>query len=325
MENHVGTLRHDRSQGLRVEDVAFDQLHWKLLDQVQLRGWPVESHNVPFSGCKLHDEVQPQKAGATGHECCQAIAIHTFGPRQMAWGLLLEFMRDWGEACRNEFVLNWAPKGIATRPNCGELFRPRQTLSLSLGRNASDVIRGRPVMTTSQPPTALIEVRLSRPEQLFNSLDPSPFHERDLDDDAEEYIVGWARELPAGAAIHVLVHLPEHEIQRANEIGLEVAFTNYFAYRASMIERDLREVFRMGWRYLSIGVIVLLLCLMGSQFLESNLGTSPLARVLQESLIIVGWVANWRPIETFLYDWWPPRRRFHLYRQLEKATVEIGT
>lgn len=234
-------------------------------------------------------------------------------------------MRDWGEACRNEFVLNWAPKGIATRPNCGELFRPRQTLSLSLGRNASDVIRGRPVMTTSQPPTALIEVRLSRPEQLFNSLDPSPFHERDLDDDAEEYIVGWARELPAGAAIHVLVHLPEHEIQRANEIGLEVAFTNYFAYRASMIERDLREVFRMGWRYLSIGVIVLLLCLMGSQFLESNLGTSPLARVLQESLIIVGWVANWRPIETFLYDWWPPRRRLHLYRQLEKATVEIGT
>ena len=178
-------------------------------------------------------------------------------------------------------------------------------------------------MSTNRPPTGLIEVQISKPEQLFNSLDPSPFHERDLDADAEEYIVGWAREIPTHAAIHLLVHLPEHEVQRARDIGLEKAVTNYFAYRASMTERDVREVFRMGWRYLSIGIVVLLLCLLGNQFLETNFGASPVTRVLQESLIILGWVANWRPIEAFLYDWWPPRRRLQLYRQLEKATVEI--
>ena len=44
--------------------------------------------------------------------------------------------------------------------------------------------------------TGVIEVRISELAQLFNSLDASPFHERVLDDDAEEYIVGWARELP---------------------------------------------------------------------------------------------------------------------------------
>jgi hypothetical protein len=44
------------------------------------------------------------------------------------------------------------------------------------------------------PPTtgAKIELNLSRLNQLFNSLDPSPFHERDLDQDAEEYIVSSA-------------------------------------------------------------------------------------------------------------------------------------
>jgi hypothetical protein len=36
-----------------------------------------------------------------------------------------------------------------------------------------------------------IEVFVERIEQLFNSMDPSPFHERDLDDDAEEFIAGW--------------------------------------------------------------------------------------------------------------------------------------
>jgi hypothetical protein len=36
------------------------------------------------------------------------------------------------------------------------------------------------------PDSAAIEIRLSRPQQLFNSLDPSPFHDRDLDQDAED-------------------------------------------------------------------------------------------------------------------------------------------
>jgi hypothetical protein len=42
-------------------------------------------------------------------------------------------------------------------------------------------------------PLHRIEVFVDRIEQLFNSMDPSPFHERDLDDDAEEFIVGKKR------------------------------------------------------------------------------------------------------------------------------------
>jgi hypothetical protein len=46
-------------------------------------------------------------------------------------------------------------------------------------------------------------------------------------------------------------------------------------------------------------------------------------QIVQEGLIIVGWVANWRPIEIFLYDWWPIVRRRRLYRRLASATVEV--
>lgn len=42
----------------------------------------------------------------------------------------------------------------------------------------------------------VIEVRVAELRQLFNAIDPSPFHERDLDPKAEEFIVGWSRELP---------------------------------------------------------------------------------------------------------------------------------
>ena len=41
----------------------------------------------------------------------------------------------------------------------------------------------------------VIELRVDEIAQLFHTLDPSPFRERDLDREAEEFIVGWAREL----------------------------------------------------------------------------------------------------------------------------------
>ena len=41
-----------------------------------------------------------------------------------------------------------------------------------------------------------IEVKLQEFEQLFNTIDPSPFHEKDLDHDLEEFIVSWATEYP---------------------------------------------------------------------------------------------------------------------------------
>lgn len=42
----------------------------------------------------------------------------------------------------------------------------------------------------------LIEIRVNGIAQLFHTLDPYPFRDKDLDREAEEYIVGWARELP---------------------------------------------------------------------------------------------------------------------------------
>jgi hypothetical protein len=43
-------------------------------------------------------------------------------------------------------------------------------------------------------PSHRIEIYVDRMGQLFNSMDPSPFHEKDLDHDAEEFIVRWAQE-----------------------------------------------------------------------------------------------------------------------------------
>ena len=50
------------------------------------------------------------------------------------------------------------------------------------------------------PDCVRIEVHVAELKQLFNAIDPSPFRERDLDPNAEEFIVGWAKEAPHGAS-----------------------------------------------------------------------------------------------------------------------------
>ena len=52
-----------------------------------------------------------------------------------------------------------------------------------------------------------IEVKLQEFEQLFNTIDPSPFHEKDLDHDLEEFIVSWATEYPLHEPLRLVVYL----------------------------------------------------------------------------------------------------------------------
>jgi hypothetical protein len=170
---------------------------------------------------------------------------------------------------------------------------------------------------------ATIELRIRELGQIFNSLDPSPFTERDLDDDAEAYIVGWAREVDTGARFRIVVHLPASEAQTAQQRGLESAIGNYFAYRVGMLERDLSDLFRVGRRSLAIGIVVLAVCISLSQALRTTLPQSPLGQLLAEGIMIFGWVANWRPAEILLYDVWAVRRRVGLYRRFADAQIEL--
>jgi hypothetical protein len=42
-------------------------------------------------------------------------------------------------------------------------------------------------------------------------------------------------------------------------------------------------------------------------------------------VIIGGWVAMWRPLEIFLYDWWPLARRQRMFDKLARARVSLAT
>lgn len=168
-----------------------------------------------------------------------------------------------------------------------------------------------------------IELRVDTVAQLFHSLDPYPFRERDLDKDAEDYIVGWARELDPDRPIGIVIYIPEAQAQSKDASELPLAFANYFTYRAASADRELKELFRVGRRSLAMGMAILAACLLSAHFLAKRFFDEPIETLVEESLILLGWVANWRPIEIFIYDWLPIVRRRNLYRRLAAAAVTI--
>jgi hypothetical protein len=170
---------------------------------------------------------------------------------------------------------------------------------------------------------ATIEIRAERIEQLFDTLDPTPYPKKDLAASTDEFIFSWARELSRSRPLRIIVHLPGQEAASDVAVQLGEAFSSYFRNRADRLDLDKRELFRIGRWSLLIGMAVLTVCMLLSRAVAHLFGSGGVAQIFQDGLVIFGWVANWRPSEIFLYEWWPLIRQRELYRHLSAARVEV--
>lgn len=174
----------------------------------------------------------------------------------------------------------------------------------------------------SRDSTGLIEVRVREVAQLFNSMDPSPFHERDLDADAEEFIISWAHEHPRAPRLTLVVHLARTPTEGDAASILREAVHHYFAYRARLNWLEFKQLMRQGRTALVVGFSFLAVCFGLGQVIASQ-GSGTWRDLLREGLTIIGWVAMWRPLQIYLYDWWPLRRRGLVLRKLSVMDVEV--
>ncbi|MBM4055149.1 MAG: hypothetical protein FJ264_10870 [Planctomycetes bacterium] len=167
----------------------------------------------------------------------------------------------------------------------------------------------------------LIEIKLKEVRQLFNTFDPAPFREKDIDDDAEAYIVESVREFSLDTALKLVIYLPESSKDEAIHI-LPEAIHNYFNYRFNTFNKELRFVLKRGRISLLIGVMFLFFCISTGEIID-RFGNGMLMQIINEGFLISGWVAMWRPIQIFLYDWWPIRYMGKLYEKISKMPIEM--
>jgi len=172
-------------------------------------------------------------------------------------------------------------------------------------------------------PQALLELSIVDPMQLFNSMDPAPFHERDLDYSVVDYIVAWAQEVAPDASLQLAVTI-KHAVAAEHSSGLiSDAVHTSFHRRAQAKQRELKKLLREGRISLVIGIGFLAAAIFISDYLGGLISNKNYAWLVQESVVIGGWVALWHPLNIFLYEWWPLRAERQLYERLARMAVEV--
>lgn len=173
---------------------------------------------------------------------------------------------------------------------------------------------------TDKVDTVAVELRLDRIPRLYNSLDPAPFHEKELEAAADDYIVGSAEDA-GGRPIRLIVMLPDAELAQPEARHVPASIRHHFELRRDSERRLLRGTWRRDRMALLIGIAFLAVCLFARSLLLAS--SSTVAHIVAEGLLIAGWVAMWGPLDIFLYGWWPIWSRYKLFDRLTRLEVEM--
>jgi hypothetical protein len=167
-----------------------------------------------------------------------------------------------------------------------------------------------------------IDIRLRTAQQLFDGRDPAPFRERDLDEEAVLYLVTALQELPPKAAVQIVFWISEERTPQVPVETIVDAVRGHFTYEGERLDRLLRQHVRRGQLFLLFGLTALVLFLSLAE-LTLMLPAGHVRQILREGLVIIGWVAMWRPLEALLYDWWPLVQERRLARRLLGVPVTV--
>lgn len=149
-----------------------------------------------------------------------------------------------------------------------------------------------------------IDIKVSQSRQLFDFRDPAPFRERDLDDDAVDYLLAAADEIPLKQPVAIMISITDEPEPRLAPEAIVDAIGTHFRHQLEQITRKIREHLRRGQLSLAVGLSVLI-CFLTLAELVASLPAGAPRQILREGFVITGWVAMWRPLELLLYDWRP--------------------
>lgn len=172
-------------------------------------------------------------------------------------------------------------------------------------------------------PMKTIQIHVKTVQQLFEFKDPSPFWERDLDSSFANYLVSSAYELRRDTtkAFRISIQIDESE-KDLSEVNIDTALKSYFNYQIDNKRREFKRTLKTARIFLLVGLLSLSICLVLAQGL-THINSEAIRTSLREGVIIFGWVSLWKPLEVFLFDWYPIYDQIKLYRQLNASEVEV--
>jgi hypothetical protein len=147
--------------------------------------------------------------------------------------------------------------------------------------------------------------------------------QRYLQPEWEEWLVQETGMLPKYKGLHLQVELPASETIAADK--LQAMMHQHFKCMQQKVMQEKKATLWQGYKYLAIAILFLLLMTIGYNLIDNYAPDNKYSNTMQDALVILGWVAFWRPAELLLYDWHPFKTEAKIYERLAAMQVVIHT
>lgn len=178
---------------------------------------------------------------------------------------------------------------------------------------AANYLLRRPIMAT-------IDIRIEGIDQLFGPPEFASLHQKALGSGAENHIVDYAGEYDRREPLRLLVHAPVSIKPLAAEVTR--AIHAHFELAHAQCRRRYKRRMRIGRSMLVAGSVVLGIALL-LRALLGNPGDRAMIVAIGEGLLILGWVAMWRPVEILLFERLENHQNSALFLRLAQMPVDF--
>lgn len=167
-----------------------------------------------------------------------------------------------------------------------------------------------------------ITVHLKSMDQLYCEFDSGPLENRIIRKEVDQYITDQFEDVPITSLCNIKVSIDDFDTSCTMKV--KKSLENYYAKKRYQIFTEIRKETAYWIRKLIFGTGILAVCLAaGIIFNRPYFDSFPFAKVIGESLGIVGWVAIWEPAEFFLYDRRKNSKKLATAIRLEHCDFEI--
>jgi hypothetical protein len=135
-----------------------------------------------------------------------------------------------------------------------------------------------------------------------------------------QWIYREAKEFPAHSDYELEIRVPAAELDRQSDVV--TAIHDFFQNEAGQASRELGHKITKGLGSLVRSLAVVAGLVLLAEFLR-GLGGGHVYNLFSESLVIIGWVTLWIPVEMLLFERYKIRSRRNLARQLANAKIRL--
>jgi hypothetical protein len=179
-------------------------------------------------------------------------------------------------------------------------------------------------MADTPPSAQEFAIRVTSIDQLFWEFDARPVGERTLSGDARWYLLDEWERVRSAEPSALTIYAPEADRAATDEEAVGAAIRSSLLKSSGPLRRIdplSRQERVAAW----IGVAVLLICVMASTAMDMA-SNNIVVSGLSQAILLVGWVALWRPAERFVVEVVPHvvnRRRFAEFADIDVRFVWV--